>query len=154
MYYAHQVLGVNESIIAEAKVSIFAFFGDLFSIFILTILFFITYSDYYTKQIALIIFISILAIVFRIIIIYMSTELVLTNRKVIAKFGIIRRRVLELRLEKIESFAVDQGILGRLLNYGTIAMYGANTCAPLHKIHAPIEFKKLVDEHIENKLAK
>src|ERR671912_512296 len=49
-----------------------------------------------------------------------TTELAVTNRKVIGKWGIVSRRTFEQRLEKVDSIQVNQGILGRLFGYGTI----------------------------------
>src|SRR5450830_588018 len=47
---------------------------------------------------------------------YKSTELAFTNKRVMAKFGFIRRHTVELNLEKVESLQVNQGILGRIFN--------------------------------------
>ena len=58
-----------------------------------------------------------------IVIIY-TTEFAVTNRRVIAKRGFIRRHTLEMLLPKVESVAVRQDILGRLLNYGTVTLTG------------------------------
>lgn len=58
------------------------------------------------------------------LIITLTTEFAVTNRRVIAKRGFIRRRTLEILLVKVESVAVGQGILGRLLNFGTISVTG------------------------------
>ena len=49
-----------------------------------------------------------------------STELVITDKRVIAKFGLIRRRTIELLHTKVEGLSVDQRILGRILNFGTV----------------------------------
>ena len=43
---------------------------------------------------------------------YITTELAFTNKRVIAKFGFISRRTIELNLTKVESLQVNQGILG------------------------------------------
>jgi uncharacterized membrane protein YdbT with pleckstrin-like domain len=51
-------------------------------------------------------------------------EIAVTNRRVIYKTGVIRRRTLEMNLEQIESVQVDQSILGRLLGYGDISVHG------------------------------
>ena len=53
-----------------------------------------------------------------------ADEFVVTNKRVIVKTGLISRRTLEMNLNKIESVNVDQSILGRLLNYGTITIIG------------------------------
>ena len=45
---------------------------------------------------------------------YITTELAFTNKRVIAKFGFISRRTIELNLTKVESVQVNQGILGRV----------------------------------------
>lgn len=54
----------------------------------------------------------------------MSTEYAVTNKRLIWKSGLISRSTGELNLKKIESVNVDQGILGRLLGYGTVVVSG------------------------------
>ncbi|XLV70956.1 PH domain-containing protein (plasmid) [Ralstonia syzygii subsp. celebesensis] len=54
-----------------------------------------------------------------------TTELAVTNRKVIAKVGFIRRDTIEMLLGKVESVQVKQSIFGRIFNYGTIIISGA-----------------------------
>ncbi|WP_305843173.1 PH domain-containing protein, partial [Photobacterium leiognathi] len=49
---------------------------------------------------------------------YYTTELAITDKRIIAKFGFIRRRTVELNLEKAESLQVYQGIVGRIFNFG------------------------------------
>ena len=74
---------------------------------------------------------------------YKTTELAITNKKIIAKFGFISRNTIELLLPKIESIQVNQSILGRLFNYGSIIASGAgNPQAPVPGIASPIEFRK------------
>lgn len=53
-----------------------------------------------------------------------TTEMAVTNRRVLLKTGLIARRTLELRLEKVETVAIDQGLLGRLLDYGMLTVIG------------------------------
>jgi uncharacterized membrane protein YdbT with pleckstrin-like domain len=55
---------------------------------------------------------------------YFTSELALTNRRVVAKYGFITLRTQEIRLEKIESVSVHQDISGRLLNYGSVIITG------------------------------
>ena len=42
----------------------------------------------------------------------MTTELALTNKRVIAKFGFIRRQTIEININRIESISVNQGFWG------------------------------------------
>lgn len=48
----------------------------------------------------------------------------LTNRRVIYKSGIISRRTDEMRLKAVESIYITQGVLGRILGYGTVTVTG------------------------------
>lgn len=74
---------------------------------------------------------------------YKTTELAITNRRVIAKFGFISRRTIELNIDKVESIQVDQGILGRIFDFGTLVISGAgNPQAPIAGISAPMAFRK------------
>ena len=44
----------------------------------------------------------------------LTTEMVITNKRIIIKIGWISRKTLEMNLSKIETVAVDQNILGRI----------------------------------------
>lgn len=46
-------------------------------------------------------------------------EFVITNKRVVAKVGVIRRIAFELLIEQMESIEVHQGIIGRILKFGT-----------------------------------
>ncbi len=48
-----------------------------------------------------------------------ATEMAVTSKRVIVKTGIAERRTVEILLSRIESVAVDEPALGRLLGYGT-----------------------------------
>jgi uncharacterized membrane protein YdbT with pleckstrin-like domain len=76
-------------------------------------------------------------------VIYRTTEIAITNKRIIAKFGFVSRRTVEINLQKIESIQVDQNVLGRMLDYGTINVAGAGTpslTAP--GIADPLQFRK------------
>lgn len=55
---------------------------------------------------------------------FVSTEMVVTNRRIAAKTGFIRRTTLELPHERVEGFTVDQSVVGRVFGYGTITAIG------------------------------
>lgn len=52
-------------------------------------------------------------------------EFAVTNQRVIVKVGLISRTTVELNLGKLETVAVDQSLLGRLLGYGSVAFVGS-----------------------------
>ena len=80
-----------------------------------------------------------------------ATEFAITNRRVIAKTGFIRRNTLEMLLPKIESVAVDQNLLGRLMNFGTVTVTGTGgTQESFRAIIDPISMRKKVNQIIEH----
>jgi len=74
-----------------------------------------------------------------------TTEVAVTDRRIISKTGFIKRRTVEMHMDKVESVDVDQTILGRLLNYGDITIRGTGeTLEKLRSIDHPIEFRNHV----------
>jgi len=53
-----------------------------------------------------------------------TTEIAVTNKRVLGKTGFIRRDTIDLNLSKIESLYADQSILGRMLDYGAVRIKG------------------------------
>ncbi len=73
---------------------------------------------------------------------FISTEMAITNRRVVAKVGFIWRRTIEMERQKVESVSVDQSIVGRLLDYGTIIVRGTgSTLEPMANIDNPLGFR-------------
>lgn len=75
-----------------------------------------------------------------------STDLGVTNKRVIGKWGFISRRTIEQRLDKIEGVQVHQDILGRILNYGTVIVTGTGgSGTPIPTIANPLAFRTAVN---------
>lgn len=76
---------------------------------------------------------------------YFTTEYGITSTRVISKEGLIRRDIEEINLSSIESINVNQTIIGRILNYGTIVISGRGTSKVILKdIDKVIETRKLI----------
>jgi len=72
-----------------------------------------------------------------------TTEIAITNKRVIAKIGFIRRETVEINLDKVEALRVEQGFWGRILNFGTLFISGAgSSVAPIPGIADPLEFRR------------
>ena len=72
-----------------------------------------------------------------------STELAITNKRVIAKFGFVKRDTIEINLDKVEALKVEQGVWGRILNFGTIFISGSgSSVAPIPNIADPLVFRR------------
>jgi uncharacterized membrane protein YdbT with pleckstrin-like domain len=73
------------------------------------------------------------------------TEFAVTDRRVISKRGFINRSTNEMNMDKIESVQVDQSILGRLLDYGTVTVRGTGEgLDPIKRVAAPIAFRNAI----------
>ncbi len=71
-----------------------------------------------------------------------GTELVITDRRVMAKFGIISRTTYEISLNKIEGANLKQSAIGRLLGFGTIIVRGVGAnMRPILWIDSPAAFQ-------------
>jgi hypothetical protein len=74
-----------------------------------------------------------------------TTEIDLTNRRIVYKRGFIRRHTVEMNMDKVESVDVDQSIFGRLLNYGDVTIHGTGEgWEPLRNIGAPLKLRNHV----------
>jgi len=82
-----------------------------------------------------------------------TSEFAVTNKRVLMKVGWIRRHSLEVLLSKVEGIQVHQGILGRILGYGSIVVSGTGGAKdPFPRIASPLDFRKRVQEQIEAKV--
>lgn len=79
-----------------------------------------------------------------------STELVITNRRVIAKHGFISCYTFELLLTKVEGANVDQTIMGRMLGFGTLLVKGTGGgISPIDHIAQPFKFHSVLMQMVE-----
>jgi uncharacterized membrane protein YdbT with pleckstrin-like domain len=81
--------------------------------------------------------------------VFFTTEFALTDRRIIAKTGLLRRRSLELLLAKVESIQVSQPLVGRILDYGTVIVVGTGgTHQPFRFISRPHELRRQVNARL------
>ncbi len=78
-------------------------------------------------------------------IIVITSEFAVTNNRVLVKVGFIRRHSIEIVLPQVEGIGVDQGIIGRILGFGTIVVSGTGTTREFFiRISNPLEFRRQV----------
>jgi uncharacterized membrane protein YdbT with pleckstrin-like domain len=83
-------------------------------------------------------------------ILLLTTEFAVTNKRVIAKSGFLRRNTIEILLSKVESVTVKQSILGRLLNFGTVKVTGTGgTHGTFKLVTAPLALRKVINQVVE-----
>ena len=74
-----------------------------------------------------------------------TTEIAVTDRRIILKRGLIRRHTIEMNMQKVESVDIDQSLAGRLFNYGNVAIRGTgSTFETLRTIDAPLKLRTTV----------
>ncbi len=84
-----------------------------------------------------------------VIIVYMTSEFAVTNKRVLIKVGFIQRTSFEVLLKQVESILVEQGILGRMLGFGEIIVIGTGgSKEAFDYITNPLEFRKQVQSQI------
>ena len=83
------------------------------------------------------------------LVVYSSSEFAVTDKRVIIKVGFIQRRTVETMLGKVENISVDQGFIGRMLDFGTITITGTGgTKEVFSNIAEPLEFRRQVQGQI------
>ncbi len=79
---------------------------------------------------------------------YKTGDFVVTNRRIIMKEGFFVRHMAETRLSAISHVSVEQTLIGRIFNYGTVFVnsFGGSS-DHFTQIASPVEFQKQV--HIQ-----
>lgn len=75
-----------------------------------------------------------------------ANDYVLTNHRIIQEIGVLSRRSMDSRLDKINNVEHRQTLLGRLLNYGDVEIDTASEtgAALFPNISHPLEFKNAI----------
>ena len=79
-----------------------------------------------------------------------STELVITDKRLIAKYGVVSTHSIEIRFEKIDTVRVTQGLVGKILKFGDIVVTGTgSTFDPIRNIANPMAFRAALNQAME-----
>ena len=79
-----------------------------------------------------------------------STELALTDRRVIGRYGVLLKQKIALSYRELERIHVSRGLLGWLLGYGKVTVIGFDGRRMVFKgIADPLELQRCADERIE-----
>jgi uncharacterized membrane protein YdbT with pleckstrin-like domain len=74
-----------------------------------------------------------------------TTEIVVTDKRVIHKVGWIARRTEEINITKVETVDVNQGVAGRVLGFGEVLIKGVGgSWEPLRWIASPLNLRNAV----------
>lgn len=88
-------------------------------------------------------FIGIMQRAIRTLIYALTTEIAITNLRIIYKTGLIRRYTYEVRTKRIEGANVSQTVMGRIFNYGDLLVTGTGSNnLNIRYIDEPLEFRR------------
>jgi len=149
MRYVRRVLQPGETIVYTAKLHWIVYLWAIFLLIVCFVLAIAAWSQNDKPNISLALAIAAvifallaLSSAFRAFIRRTTTELAITDRRVIYKTGLIARHTIEMNRRQVESVDVNQTILGRMIGYGTIIVRGTGgSLEPMHRIDSPLTFR-------------
>lgn len=138
--YLEKTLATGEEVLLETRISLLSFLGN-FIVGGATLLWFAVTIGISNRSAFAALLVGVVVLLHPILR-YMTSELALTNRRVVAKFGVLSTESQEIRLDKIESVGVHQSLIGRLFGYGSIVVSGTGGSRDvLPDIPDPITFR-------------
>lgn len=89
---------------------------------------------------------------------FASTEVAVTNKRVISKRGFVARKTVEISLGRVEGVEVQQSMAERMLGYGSVYVSGTGSHkARIANVHDPMAFRaaflEVLDQHEKQELA-
>jgi uncharacterized membrane protein YdbT with pleckstrin-like domain len=146
MNYVEKVLQPGEKVVYRARLAWAMYIPGMLLLLAAIVFFVLTHMIFETTLWA-----DIVSVVLIVIALFLlgqewferwTTEIAITDRRVIFKRGFIRRDTIEMAVEKVESVDVNQSLLGRLFDFGDITVHGTGTgLAPLRNIDSPLDFR-------------
>ena len=127
MSYVLKTMSENESILYKAKFHWLYTFSAFLVLLLLDVI-----------LIGIIIFLSMM-------INKWTTEIVLTDQRLVYKTGWIKRNTQEVALNRLEEINLNQGFWGRIFDYGKLDIHGTGIALiDLPNIDSPLEFRTAI----------
>jgi len=144
MGYIEKNLVRDEIVIYRAKISWAVFFLPV----VLLVLLIWLSSEIHEIVVVFAIIFS-MYILLRVLLVILTTEFAITNRRIIAKKGIIQQNSMEILLSKVESITISQTLDGRVFGFGTVTVTGSGGTKEFFKsISNPLELRNQVNNQI------
>ncbi len=76
------------------------------------------------------------------------TQVIVTNRRLIRRDGILTRRVADLALSQLSEVVITQSLFGRIFNYGDVTVTGDSEASSLKfvRIQSPLKLRTVIDD--------
>ncbi|OGO91977.1 MAG: hypothetical protein A3F41_02715 [Coxiella sp. RIFCSPHIGHO2_12_FULL_44_14] len=90
-----------------------------------------------------------IVILLRALIFYFTTEYAITTMRVAMKTGWLQRQMVEVFLNRIEALNINQTIMGRVLNYGTVVVIGVGGTSEYYpNVPRPVHFHRMIQHQL------
>lgn len=147
MSYIEQTLANDEKIEVVVELHWFAYVKAFAIAFVAFT--FLIFSLIYDISILLFGFITVLLALYYFLLIK-TTEMVVTNKRIICKVGIISIKTEELKNKKIEAIEMKQSLIGRIFDYGNICFSGTGTSkVKFLYVNKPHQIKNNIDSIVD-----
>ena len=78
-----------------------------------------------------------------------SQQIALTNKRIIGKYGLISRVIVDQPLSRVSSVTTEQSFFGRIFGFGIVGLKGmGGEVVPIPGISKPDEFRRQVSNNI------
>jgi membrane protein YdbS with pleckstrin-like domain len=147
--YIKQSLGQNETLLYKARFHwlYYAAAWAVLTLIIVFIIWIIFYAAAWAEWVLLSGCIIGLLILLRSIVPIWTTEIAVTNHRLIVKRGWLARSTDELQLKAIEQVNFQQGFLGRLLDFGSVDVHGTGVDdLRIPAVSGPLGFLKAIED--------
>lgn len=80
----------------------------------------------------------------------LTTELSLSNKRLVGKYGLINTKAMDSPLNKINSVSVESGLFGKIFGYGTVTVNTASTTYVFKFVKGAANFKNMISNEMDN----
>jgi hypothetical protein len=134
MNYIDSTLAPGEEVAYTGQISIASMMKQIFAgLFVMAV-------SLTLGTVGIISFVAGLGLLIYVITMYQTSELAITNLRIIAKHGF---NIIEIPIRKVESLQVRQSAWGKIWGFGTVIVAGAgNPRVPIANIRDPLAFRQ------------
>src|ERR1043165_8803868 len=112
-HYVDKVLQPGERILYSASLHWILYWPGAL-LWLVAALLYLATANGFVRLVAFVIFAAGLVLLAREWFVWWTTEIAVTDRRIIYKTGFIRRKTTEMHMDKVESVEVEQPVLGRI----------------------------------------
>lgn len=84
---------------------------------------------------------------------YNFSEFAVTNKRIMMREGFFVRHANEMRLSTVSQVAIDQGLIGQVLNYGIVTISAFGAADSFTMIDKPGAFQRAVNQELDKVIA-